>query len=86
MQALLLVGEGDHADAAARLAVALLAVGGGMIGGAVLTETIFSWPGVGKWLTIAIVIVSLVLMNLGRNKLRDIAMRGDIPGMIKASW
>jgi small subunit ribosomal protein S14 len=24
--------------------------------------------------------------GLGRNKLRDIAMRGEIPGMIKASW
>jgi small subunit ribosomal protein S14 len=24
--------------------------------------------------------------GLGRNKLRDFAMRGDIPGMIKASW
>ncbi|MBU6469020.1 MAG: 30S ribosomal protein S14, partial [Betaproteobacteria bacterium] len=22
----------------------------------------------------------------GRNKLREIAMRGEIPGMIKASW
>ena len=24
--------------------------------------------------------------GLGRNKLRQIAMRGEIPGMIKASW
>ena len=24
--------------------------------------------------------------GLGRNKLRDIAMRGEIPGVIKASW
>ena len=24
--------------------------------------------------------------GLGRNKLRDYAMRGEIPGMIKASW
>jgi small subunit ribosomal protein S14 len=24
--------------------------------------------------------------GLGRNKLREIAMRGEIPGMIKASW
>lgn len=24
--------------------------------------------------------------GLGRNKLRDIAMRGEVPGMIKASW
>ncbi|MGH8751970.1 MAG: 30S ribosomal protein S14 [Burkholderiales bacterium] len=24
--------------------------------------------------------------GLGRSKLRDIAMRGDIPGIIKASW
>ena len=24
--------------------------------------------------------------GLGRNKLRDIAMRGEIPGLIKASW
>lgn len=24
--------------------------------------------------------------GLGRNKLRDIAMRGEIPGIIKASW
>lgn len=24
--------------------------------------------------------------GLGRSKLRDIAMRGDIPGVIKASW
>ncbi len=24
--------------------------------------------------------------GLGRSKLRDIAMRGEIPGMIKASW
>jgi len=24
--------------------------------------------------------------GLGRNKLREIAMRGDIPGVIKASW
>jgi len=24
--------------------------------------------------------------GLGRNKLRDIAMRGEIPGMTKASW
>jgi small subunit ribosomal protein S14 len=24
--------------------------------------------------------------GLGRNKLREIAMRGDIPGMVKASW
>ncbi|HSF47756.1 MAG TPA: 30S ribosomal protein S14 [Burkholderiales bacterium] len=24
--------------------------------------------------------------GLGRNKLRDIAMRGEIPGMVKASW
>lgn len=27
---------------------------GGMIGGAILTETIFSWPGVGKWMLDAI--------------------------------
>ena len=25
-------------------------------------------------------------LGLGRNKLRDIAMRGEIPGVIKASW
>ncbi|MBU6505327.1 MAG: 30S ribosomal protein S14, partial [Betaproteobacteria bacterium] len=24
--------------------------------------------------------------GLGRNKLREIAMRGEIPGIIKASW
>lgn len=24
--------------------------------------------------------------GLGRNKLRDAAMRGDIPGLVKASW
>ena len=24
--------------------------------------------------------------GLGRNKLREAAMRGDIPGLIKASW
>ncbi len=24
--------------------------------------------------------------GLGRNKLREAAMRGDIPGMVKASW
>ena len=24
--------------------------------------------------------------GLGRNKLRDIAMRGEVPGMTKASW
>jgi small subunit ribosomal protein S14 len=24
--------------------------------------------------------------GLGRNKLRDLAMRGEIPGVIKASW
>ena len=24
--------------------------------------------------------------GLGRNKLRDVAMRGEIPGMVKASW
>jgi len=24
--------------------------------------------------------------GLGRNKLREIAMRGDVPGLIKASW
>ena len=24
--------------------------------------------------------------GLGRNKLREIAMRGEVPGMIKASW
>jgi small subunit ribosomal protein S14 len=24
--------------------------------------------------------------GLGRNKLREIAMRGEIPGLIKASW
>ena len=24
--------------------------------------------------------------GLGRNKMREIAMRGEIPGMIKASW
>ena len=24
--------------------------------------------------------------GLGRNKLRDIAMRGEVPGIIKASW
>jgi len=24
--------------------------------------------------------------GLGRTKLRDIAMRGEIPGVIKASW
>jgi small subunit ribosomal protein S14 len=24
--------------------------------------------------------------GLGRSKLRDIAMRGEIPGMVKASW
>jgi small subunit ribosomal protein S14 len=24
--------------------------------------------------------------GLGRNKLRDIAMRGEIPGIVKASW
>ena len=28
----------------------------------------------------------LVRANLGRNKLREIAMRGEIPGIIKASW
>jgi ribosomal protein S14 len=25
-------------------------------------------------------------VRLGRNKLRDIAMRGEIPGVVKASW
>ena len=25
-------------------------VGGSLLAGAVLTETIFSWPGIGKWL------------------------------------
>ena len=24
--------------------------------------------------------------GLGRNKLRELAMRGDVPGLIKASW
>ena len=24
--------------------------------------------------------------GLGRNKLRDAAMRGDVPGLVKASW
>ena len=24
--------------------------------------------------------------GLGRNKLREAAMRGDVPGMVKASW
>ena len=24
--------------------------------------------------------------GLGRNKLREFAMRGEIPGMVKASW
>ncbi|MEX0637427.1 MAG: 30S ribosomal protein S14, partial [Burkholderiales bacterium] len=24
--------------------------------------------------------------GLGRNKLRDLAMRGEVPGVIKASW
>ena len=24
--------------------------------------------------------------NLGRNKLREAAMRGDIPGLVKSSW
>ncbi|HGG60206.1 MAG TPA: 30S ribosomal protein S14 [Gammaproteobacteria bacterium] len=24
--------------------------------------------------------------GLGRNKLRELAMRGDIPGLVKASW
>ncbi|SVC40284.1 uncharacterized protein METZ01_LOCUS293138, partial [marine metagenome] len=24
--------------------------------------------------------------GLGRNKLREAAMRGDIPGLVKASW
>jgi small subunit ribosomal protein S14 len=24
--------------------------------------------------------------GLGRNKLREIAMRGEIPGIVKASW
>jgi small subunit ribosomal protein S14 len=24
--------------------------------------------------------------GLGRNKLREIALRGEIPGLIKASW
>jgi len=24
--------------------------------------------------------------GLGRNKLREVAMRGEVPGMIKASW
>jgi small subunit ribosomal protein S14 len=24
--------------------------------------------------------------GLGRNKLREIAMRGEIPGVVKASW
>ncbi len=24
--------------------------------------------------------------KLGRNKLRELAMRGDIPGLVKASW
>ena len=32
-----------------------------------------------KWL-------GLVRANLGRNKLREIAMRGEIPGVTKASW
>ena len=26
------------------------------------------------------------MFGLGRNKLREIAMRGEIPGVIKASW
>lgn len=26
------------------------------------------------------------MFGLGRNKLREAAMRGDIPGLIKASW
>jgi len=24
--------------------------------------------------------------GLGRNKLREVAMRGDVPGLVKASW
>ena len=24
--------------------------------------------------------------GLGRNKLRDVAMRGEVPGLVKASW
>jgi peptide/nickel transport system permease protein len=28
---------------------------GGLLAGAVLTETVFSWPGVGRWSTSAIV-------------------------------
>jgi small subunit ribosomal protein S14 len=24
--------------------------------------------------------------GLGRNKLRDLALRGEVPGVIKASW
>ena len=24
--------------------------------------------------------------GLGRNKLREAAMRGDVPGLVKASW
>jgi small subunit ribosomal protein S14 len=26
------------------------------------------------------------MFGLGRNKLRDLAMRGEVPGVIKASW
>ncbi len=44
---------------------------GGMLGGAVLTETIFSWPGIGKWLIDAIarrdypVVQAAILVSAG---------------------
>jgi small subunit ribosomal protein S14 len=26
------------------------------------------------------------MFGLGRNKIRELAFKGDIPGMVKASW